>query len=272
MVIDEGGMDHTDIDEGGLSARYVLHGLSTDEEQRFEAHLLTCAACQDAVESELALRDGLRDLPRFSEAGVTASKASPGQIRLPAWVLAVAASALLVVSGALAIQLRRISAQRDTATAKAVDARRQRDDIERSAAGLAARLAQAERQREAGGRASSDRGAPAAVFALTMTRSAGLENSPPANRVRIGRAKWIVLTLDLATQADSSQFVATLSDTQSHSTVWSGGPFEPVAPDTLTLALDAALLHSGDFTLRVERRLAGGRVTPEGEYTFRVIR
>jgi hypothetical protein len=265
----EGGMDHTHIDEADLRARYVLHRLSTDEEERFEAHLLACAACQDGVESELELRDSLHDLSGLNEVGALATRPSPGR-RIWAPVLAVAASVLLVVSAALAIQLRRVKVQRDAATAEAVDAQHRRSDAEQSAASLAARLAQSVRQPAAADPASSDRGAQAAVFALTMTRAAGAVNGAHVTPIRVTGAKWIVLMVDLARPASSAQFVATLSDAESHATVWSGGPFEAVAPETLTLALDAALFHPGDFVLRLERRLADGRATLEGQYSLRV--
>jgi hypothetical protein len=267
---DEGGMDHTHIDEADLRARYVLHRLSTDEEERFEAHLLACAACQDAVESELELRDSLQDLSASDAVGALTTRPSLER-RIWAPVLAVAASALLVVSTALAFQLRRISVQRDAATAAAVDAQHRRSVAEQSAASLAARLAQSARQAAAADPASSDRGAPAAVFALTMTRAAGAENNGAGpTRIRVAGAKWIVLTVDLARPASSAQFVVTLSDAESHAAVWSGGPFEAAAPETLTLALDATLFHPGDFVLRLERRLAGGRSTLEGQYSLRV--
>jgi hypothetical protein len=73
-----------------------------------------------------------------------------------------------------------------------------------------------------------------------------------------------------ARPADSAQFAATLSDARSQAIVWSGGPFEAAAPDTLTLALDAALFRPGDFVLTLERRLADGRSQPEGHYPLRV--
>ena len=66
------------------------------------------------------------------------------------------------------------------------------------------------------------------------------------------------------------QVVATLTDVQSHTAIWSGGPFDATDSDTLTLAIDATLLHAGDFVLGVERRLASGRSEPEGRFPFRV--
>ena len=249
---------------------YVLNRLSSDEEQRFEAHLVACAACQDAVESELALRDGLRELSRSNEASSTATTMLPGRRAWrPAPVLALAASLLLAVSAILAVQLRRIAGERDVARAEVVDAQQRRSDAERTAANLASRLAQAGEQ-AADARASTDRGASAAVFALTMTRGAADGSGVPASRIRIGGAKWIVLTVDLARPANAAQFLATLSDARSGAIVWSGGPFEAARAETLTLALDAALLHPGDFVLRLERRLADARPTPEGRYSFRV--
>jgi hypothetical protein len=161
--------------------------------------------------------------------------------------------------------------QRDAATAEAVDAQRRRTDAEQSAASLAARLAQSTRPAAAADPASSNRGAQAAVFALTMTRAAGAGNDAHVNRIRVAGEKWIVLMVDLARPASSARFVATLSDAESHAAVWSGGPYEAAAPETLTLALDAALFHPGDFVLRLERRLADGRATLEGQYLLRVF-
>jgi putative zinc finger protein len=241
-----GGIDHAYISEADVSARYVRHRLSTDEEQRFEAHLVDCSTCQDVVEHELALRDGLRALSISSRPDVPASRVGASRF-VPA--LALAASALLVVAGAMAFQLQRIVRQRDVAKAEAADAR-QKLEAETSAARV-------------------DLLAQAAVFELTMTR--GGDGSSPANRVRVDGAKWIVLTVDLARPADSDQFVATLRSATSPAATWSGGPFKATTPDALTLALHASLFQPGDFVLTVDRRLADGRATPEGRYTFRVM-
>jgi hypothetical protein len=220
----------------------------------------------------LALRDGLRELARTSEAGVAAPAPSPGRhLWRTEKLWTVAASLLLVLCATMTVQLWRISVQRNAARAQAIDLQHQRSEAERSAADLAARLAQLERPTAAESQAASDRGATAAVFALTRARGPKTANGPSANPLRIGAAKWAVLTLDLARPADSAWFVATLSDVQSGAAVWSGGPFDTATSETLTLALDAALLHPGDFVLRLERQLADGRSTLEGEYSFRVV-
>jgi hypothetical protein len=256
----KGSMDHRYVEEADITSRYVRHRLSEDEEQRFEAHLVECASCQDAVEHDSAFRDGLSELPW--QRSSAASTSAPARSWRPATlVLAVAASVLLVLSAILVVQLLRVSLQRDAATTQAADARRGQDKAEQSLTALAARLP----------KAPSPAASAAAFFALAMTRGAA-GSAASTNQLRIGNAKLVVLAVDLARPADAARFSASLIDARSHEEIWSGGPFEAAAPETLTLVVDAGLLRPGDFMLRLERRADDGRVAPEGEYVFRVTR
>src|SRR3954454_5034125 len=54
------GMNHAEIEERNVAARYAMDKLSTDERIAFEDHFADCPRCQDAIELERALRAGLR--------------------------------------------------------------------------------------------------------------------------------------------------------------------------------------------------------------------
>jgi hypothetical protein len=269
---DGGGMDHPYIDGHDVESRYVMRRLSADEEQRFEAHLVECPECQGVVQSEIDLRDGLRDVSIADTPGVAARRGVWNRIALgrPV-VLATAASILLVVSAALAMTLVRVSGRLDRATAAAADAGRRAEESARSANELLARLAQAERRSEAPPAPLGERGGAAAVFALNLARSPAGDSGAPDNRLRIGSAAtWIVLSVDLAQQPESARFLTTLREAPSGLVVWSGGPFEMSSSETLSIALDAALLHPGDYVLELERPTSDGRPADAGRYRFRV--
>ena len=53
-------MDHDYIEAHDVSSRYVAGRLPDGEEREFEAHLVDCPQCIDAVEVEMSLREGLR--------------------------------------------------------------------------------------------------------------------------------------------------------------------------------------------------------------------
>lgn len=89
-------MNHAEIEERNVVARYERDALPQDERETFEEHLVDCPECQDAVDAEGELRRGLRAvLP-------------PARSRRTFWrYLNVAALVLLAVSVAvLALQLR----------------------------------------------------------------------------------------------------------------------------------------------------------------------
>ena len=108
-------MNHQEIEEKEIIARYVLHQLAPDERLAFQEHYFSCDECFDHVQMEARFTAGVRSAAR---AGVLAAH-QPG--RLPssgrfglkqqwAWVMpAVAASLLLAfaVTGLWALSLRR---------------------------------------------------------------------------------------------------------------------------------------------------------------------
>ena len=263
-------MDHAYIETHDVRTRYAMRRLPAHDEQQFEAHLIACAECQDAVQSEMDLRNGLRDVS--ASAGVaTGRRGSTSSAISPTMALAAAASILLAVSAALGVKVARLSSQLNSTTAAVEGANRRSESAERSAAALAARLAEAERAAAAPGPAAlAARGVPVSVFALNLTRSAGDANGTPDNRVRIGSGvQRIVLSIDLARPAESAQYLTTLYEEAGRAVVWSGGPYQ-TSTDTLSMGFDAALFHSGDYVLRLERRTPDGHATPAGQYRFRV--
>src|SRR5438034_6115012 len=53
-------MNHTEIEERNVAARYAMDKLSEDERIAFEEHFVDCPQCQGAIELERALRAGVR--------------------------------------------------------------------------------------------------------------------------------------------------------------------------------------------------------------------
>jgi hypothetical protein len=263
-------MNHVYIDAHDIRSRYVTRRLIADDERRFEAHLIECPDCQDSVQIELDLRDGLREVSTADGPGAAGRRTSSSLVASgPAALLATAAAILLAVAALLAVNLVRVTGQLGAATSEVDKARRDADQSARSAAAALGRLADAQLGSTAPAEASHDRGVLVAVFGLSTSRSASGDDAPP-NLVRIGNAtKWVVLSVDLA-PGQSARFLTTLREESSGAVAWSGGPFEASPPETLSVALEADLLHAGNYVLSLDRRTSDGTTTPAGRYRFRV--
>jgi len=91
-------MDHGYIEEHGLVARYHRGDLTPDEEERFEAHFMECARCQEELEVERSFARGMKR--------VAAEDAARSAVRLGllAWLarrglgVALAAAVVLVAA------------------------------------------------------------------------------------------------------------------------------------------------------------------------------
>jgi hypothetical protein len=96
----EGPLDHGAIAELSLIERYLQGTLSGQEEERFEAHFLECARCQEELEAQRGFVRGLK--------AVAAEEAARAAVRLGllAWFsrrsVIVALAALVVLAGGLA--------------------------------------------------------------------------------------------------------------------------------------------------------------------------
>lgn len=65
-------MNHPQIDEQEVLARYLSGELTLEDEERFEDHLLNCGQCQDGVEADLRFQSALRSLQATDDLPETA--------------------------------------------------------------------------------------------------------------------------------------------------------------------------------------------------------
>jgi hypothetical protein len=248
-------MNHEQIAATDARSRYVMRQLSPEEEEAFEAHLIDCAECQEDVQTEMDLREGLR------------AQSRPGTpVRTGAYrFLAAAAAVLLAVSAALGVRLWHTESDLRAARGNAGNLERRAESAERAAAALAARRGNTE------ARALTDKGAAATILFLTAVRGSSTGESGPVNRIAIADGiKSVVLSIDLSQPADSATFTASLR-TAAGVEVWTGGPLRPYSPNTLAIAIDAAVLRPGDYVVALQRHSPDGRTTVLEPYAFRVI-
>jgi hypothetical protein len=248
-------MNHEQIAATGARSRYVMRQLSAEEEEAFEAHLIDCVECQEEVQTEMDLREGLREQSRPGTARRT------GAHRF----LAAAAAVLLAVSAALGVRLWHTESDLRAARVSAGDLERRAESAEHAAAALAARRGDTE------ARALPGTGAAATILFLTAVRGSSAGDSGPVNRIAIADGiKSVVLSIDLSQPADSATFTASLR-TVAGAEVWTGGPLRPYAPNTLAIAVDAAVLRPGDYVVALQRHAPDRGTTVQEAYAFRVI-
>jgi hypothetical protein len=252
-------MNHEHIDDD-VRSRYVTRRLSADEERAFEEHLLDCGECQEDVQREMDLRDGLRQLAPSERALPSVRAGRTFGVAL----LAAAAAVLLAVSATLAFMLRSTSSELRATRAAAGELERRAASADSSAAALAARLAAAERIAAAG------KGASAAIVFLASARGAS-GDSATINRVTIvGDIRSLVFSIELDQPARGAEFTASAADAAG-SEIWRGGPFRAYSQDALAVTVDAAVLHDGEYVLTLERRAQDGRLSTV-RHRLRVVR
>jgi Putative zinc-finger len=264
-------MDHDDIEAHDVSSRYVAGRLPEDEEREFEAHLVDCQRCLDAVESEMSLRDGLRIVGSESPPQPVAGAAPPTSRAARAYVfLQAAAAVLLAVSIGLGAWVSRSTAELDVERTARAELQRRAEQAEQSARALEKRLADAPPPVSNARTAPREEPVvPAAVFALTTVRGSSSADTSPVNRIRIdGNVKRVVLSLEVPPVTASGDYEVSLKD-QAGRLLWSG-TFPPSPSDSLGVAVDPALLPAGDYVLELSRRSAAGRLTMIGRYPFQV--
>ena len=109
------------------------------------------------------------------------------------------------------------------------------------------------------------------VFALATVRGSSTGDSAPVNRVRIDReAQLVVFSVEVPVRTGSGDYTVALKD-QAARVLWSGGSFSP-SSDSLSVAVDPALLKAGDYVLEVSDRRPAGGLGLVGRYPFRVSR
>ena len=265
-------MNHDDIEADGVTSRYVAGRLTEGEEREFEAHLVDCQRCLDAVEAETSLREGLRIVGAES----VAAPAAPDQRRGPAGVrayrfLQLAAGLLLAASVSLGVWLLRSTAELGTARAERDGLQRRTRQAEQLARGLEQKLAEAPRPGTERPPPAAPKVVPATVFALATVRGSSTGDSAPVNRIPIDReAQLVVFSVEIPVRTGSRDYTVALKDRAAR-VLWTGGSFSP-SSDSLSVAVDPALLTAGDYVLEVSDRRPAGDLRLVGRYPFRVSR
>jgi hypothetical protein len=267
-------MNCADVEERDIRARYVAGRLSPEDEQEFEAHLIDCLQCLDAVETETGLREGLRlALPGLAPpARVPAPPVAVWKAAPLTRFLQVAAALLLAVSIGLGAWLARTSGELRSARTERDESLRRAGQAEQSSAALEQRLAGIER-RASDAAAAPPTGplVPAAVFALTTVRGSSTADAAPVNHITIDRnARLVVFSVDLPAAPASDDYSVAVKDREGR-TLWRGDTFPPSSPESLGVALDAKLLPAGDYILELQQRSPAGTATLVGRYPFRVV-
>jgi anti-sigma factor RsiW len=264
-------MDHDYIEAHDVSSRYVTGRLPDGEEREFEAHLVDCQRCIDAVEAEMSLREGLRivgseSAPQPAARVVTLTSRATTAYRF----LQAAAAILLVVSVGLGAWLSRTRVELSVARGARAELERRAEQAEQSARTLEKRLAEVTAPANAAPTiARTEPVVPAAVFALTTVRGSSSAGANPVNRIRIdGNPKVVVFSLEIPSVPGAGDYEVSLKD-QAGRLLWSG-TLTSSPSDTVSVAVDPALLPAGDYVLELSRRSASGSSTLIGRYVFRV--
>ena len=230
-------MEHPQIDHDRIVDRYLVGGLSSAEEARFEEHLFACADCLEKVEWGEELRRGLRAVAAEDAARATVS------LGLVAWLKSRRPVQLAgVVSLALAFVLLPVLMVRQQAELS--------------------RLRAAAPPTTAGGFVEPL--GDFLVVSLGVVRDAS-----DAVEIRLDPSRGaVLLSLELQTVGASSYRV-TLSSTAGE-VLWVGDGLEPTLYDTLLVVLPASYLAPGSYRISVEDMSTAGAL-PAGEMGFRVL-
>jgi hypothetical protein len=257
-------MEHHDAVEHDLASRYLSGTLAPDDRDEFEEHYLDCPECLDALESAEGLRRGLRTVAAKDRLNAGIQPVEPAWRSRGAIMAAagVAAAVVIAVGGVDLIRTRREVARLSSV---ATDLTGQSDRAQSIINTLSHRVDQLESAPRTGAAGQSS----APVFALTTVRGGG--TPAPPNRVLLsGVADWIVLSLELDDPDVSGSFRATLRDGKRRER-WRDDRLTASSSGMLGIALRAAVLDEGDFTLEVDRQPPGSTAwAPASRYSFRV--
>lgn len=121
--LDVAPIEHRVVVDAGLIADYDRGSLDNEIEQRFEAHLMTCEDCQDALEAERGLARGLRTMASEDLAMTTVRGGLMAWIARHRWqtVLASALAALVVFAGLSLLRLTNENRRLTTRIAQLVE-------------------------------------------------------------------------------------------------------------------------------------------------------
>jgi hypothetical protein len=267
-------MDHAYIDAADIVSRYVLRRLNAEEEQAFEAHFVDCPECLDRIDQTKRLRAGLAAL-------ATNAAMSPAPVPAPTTAGAfmsrwLALAAGLVLGAALALAAAHIIGPRDR------DRGEPSQQPPQTAAGstqtATAAPAPTAASTPTAGHAEAarpDRAADAAVpvVALSIVRGAASGRETPATLVRLPKQEtpFVVLLLDTgAASFKSYRVTLTKIDGATTTDVWTADHLTPTTREALAVAVPSALLHPGDYAVRLDGDDRAGRAVSAGHYAFRL--
>ena len=278
-------MNHSYIDEHQVAELYLLGKLPPEEAARFEEHSMSCPECLDRLETAEKLRLGLRTVAAH-EVAVEAVKLGLLARLMRSRLAPLALTALFLIAALPAGLLWRRAGRLEGELA------RTREELSRPApapapdpevGALRSQLAEQRRQAAAGQqernrlaaeleKASSPR-INFPVVPLSPERSAPRlsPGTVPSTRISLSpSSELLVLSLELDA-TDFPSYRATLTG-PGDKTAWQGSGLRPDTQGSLTLALPAAQLQAGDFTLHVEGIPVQGRSAPVADFSFRVVR
>ncbi|MES1245152.1 MAG: hypothetical protein ABUT39_26340 [Acidobacteriota bacterium] len=276
-------MDHSYIDDHQVVELYLQGKLPPEEAALFEEHSMSCSECLDRLETAEKLRLGLRAVAARE---VAAEAVRVGLLaRLMRSRLApLALTALFLVAVLPAGLLWRRAGRLEGELSQTREQLRQ--EISRPApastpdpevGALRSRLDEQSRQAEAA-RQERDRLAAelekaasprANVPVVPLSPERAAPGAAPSTRISLASSPEILVLLLELDATDFPSYQATLTGGQ---TSWNVSGLRPDSQGTLTLALPAARLQPGDFTVRVEGLPAHGKPAPVASFSFRVVR
>jgi hypothetical protein len=279
-------MDHSYIDDHQVAELYLLGKLSPEEAARFEEHSMSCQECLDRLETAEKLRLGLRTVAArevATEAVKLSLLARLMRSRLTPLALTVLFLVAVLPAGVLWRRTGRLEGELAQTREQLREERNRpvpapgHDPHSEAAAALRGQLEEQRRRAEASDeerkrlaaeleKAGAPRG-NVPVVPLSPERSA--PGAEPSTRISLSASPQLLVLLLELDAADFPSYQVTLTGGR---TVWHLAHLLPDAQGTLTLALPAAQLQPGDFTLRVEGLPAHGKPAAVARFSFRIVR
>ena len=295
-------MEHSYIEDHHIADRYLSGKLSIEELMRFEEHFVDCAECLDRLRTIDDFRAGLRTVA-VEEAARLRAYLSVAQARVLARIAPLVrrrqglmlAVAILLIALPMALLIPEWrSARRELAQAKQESSewRRKYEESERAARDMAKEMqtreresslrperhaAQFGRMRKSPDSATgpshkaAERQSETPVFALSVVRGTGPDQSQPVNRITLSpQSKSIILLLELEPDPDLRSYRVAISTTDGRS-IWTKDGLRPNSKNDLTLSFNSSLFKPGDYLLALEGITARKVRTPVATYAFRAL-
>jgi membrane protein implicated in regulation of membrane protease activity len=233
-------IDHTYVADRQLVDRYVVGGLTAEEQTAFEEHFVDCPQCLREIEIAEDFRRHLKSAGSrtlLADRGIFSWLAGWNVWQQAGAFAAVAV--LLVVLPATVLLLERTRSTRDRQTISRLE----------------------EQVRGA------DSPTSASVSRLSIVRSA--QATEELSRVEVTGSKWTVLSLEHEHDPAFTAYRASLRDSGGRE-IWLAGDLKAVAPDSLGILVPSRLFEDGDYVLTLEGIRQNERPDVIGRYRFRV--